>query len=202
MPVRPRLLTRALDRARAAVDVLYREMIKFGVIGAIAFVIDLGGANLLWHTVLEHKVTTAKIISGAVATLFAWFGNRLWTFRHRRSRPATQEVLLFFAVNALALGIAAGVLALSHYGLGLQSRLADNVATIIGIGLGTVFRFVAYRFVVFSGDPAAEQVADQDAAAAVVAGLLEHEGEHHDTRDDTPADSREDPLSPGEGPPR
>ena len=88
-------------------DVIYREMIKFGVVGLIAFVIDIGLANLLWHTVLSDKVTTAKIISGAVATLFAWFGNRQWTFRHRRSRPAHHEVALFFGVNAIALGISA-----------------------------------------------------------------------------------------------
>lgn len=159
MPVRPSLL----DRLRTRMAAVYREMLKFGIIGAIAFVIDLGGTNLLWHTVLEDKVTTAKIIAGAAATLFAWAGNRLWTFRRRRSRPAAQEVVLFFAVNGIALAIAAGVLALSHYGLGFQTRLADNVATIVGIAIGTVFRFIAYRFFVFSGD-----LADQDAAAAVV----------------------------------
>lgn len=168
VPHRPNALTRLLDRLRAAVDTLYREMIKFGVIGALAFVIDLGGTNLLWHTVLEDKVTTAKIIAGAAATLFAWFGNRLWTFRHRQNRPAVQEMLLFFGVNAIALGIAAAVLALSHYGLGLQTRLADNVATIVGIGLGTIFRFIAYRFVVFPGASPSVDLAEHDAAAALV----------------------------------
>jgi len=143
-------VSRALDTVRGAVDVLYREAIKFGVIGAIAFVIDLGLANLLWHGPLADKVTTAKIVSGAVATLFAWVGNRQWTFRHRRSLPAHHEVALFFGVNLVALGISAVVLFASHYGLGLTSRLADNVATIVGIGLGTLFRFWAYRRFVFS----------------------------------------------------
>ncbi|MBT9257936.1 GtrA family protein [Phycicoccus sp. MAQZ13P-2] len=128
-------------------------MIKFGVVGAVAFVIDLGGANLLWHTVLADKITTAKIISGAVATLFAWIGNRQWTFRHRRSRPVHHEVALFFGVNLVALGISAVILAFSHYGLGFESRLADNVATVVGIGLGTLFRFWAYRRLVFSHEP-------------------------------------------------
>lgn len=146
-------LARALAAARGAVDVLYREMIKFGVVGAIAFVIDLGGANLLWHTVLPDKVTTAKIISGAVATLVAWLGNRQWTFRHRRSRPVHHEVALFFGVNLVALGLSALTLALSHYGLGFTSRLADNVSTVVGIGLGTLFRFWAYRRLVFSHEP-------------------------------------------------
>ena len=146
-------ISRLVQRARGAMDVIYREMIKFGVVGLLAFVIDLGLANLLWHTVMSDKVTTAKIISGAVATLFSWVGNRQWTFRHRRSRPAHHEVVLFFGVNIVALGISAVTLYLSHYGLGLTSILADNVATIVGIGFGTLFRFWAYRRFVFDGEP-------------------------------------------------
>ena len=146
-------ISRLVQRARGALDVIYREMIKFGVVGLAAFVIDLGLANLLWQTVLSDKVTTAKIISGAVATLFSWVGNRQWTFRHRRSRPAHHEVALFFGVNIVALGISALTLYLSHYGLGLTSILADNVATIVGIGFGTLFRFLAYRRFVFAGEP-------------------------------------------------
>lgn len=142
-----------VDRLRGAIGLLYREMIKFGVIGALAFVVDIGLANVLWQTVLSEKVTTAKLISGAVATLVAWIGNRQWTFRHRRSRPAHHEVALFFGVNLVALGIAAATLYVSHYGLGYESRLADNVATIVGIGLGTLFRFWAYRRFVFAGEP-------------------------------------------------
>jgi putative flippase GtrA len=147
------VVARLIESTRGAMDVIYREMIKFGVVGLLAFIIDIGLANLLWHTVLSDKVTTAKIISGIVATLFAWVGNRQWTFRHRRSRPAHHEVLLFFGVNGVALLISAVTLYVSHYGLGYVSILADNVATIIGIGLGTLFRFWAYRRFVFAGEP-------------------------------------------------
>lgn len=146
-------VARLLDSARGAMDLIYREMIKFGVVGALAFVIDLGLANLLWQTVLSDKVTSAKIISGIIATLFSWIGNRQWTFRRRRSRPAHHEVVLFFGVNLLALGISALTLYLSHYWLGYTSLLANNVATIVGIGLGTLFRFWTYRKFVFAGEP-------------------------------------------------
>lgn len=156
-----------LDRLRARIDSIYREVIKFGVIGLIAFIIDLGGANLLWSTVLESRVTTARLISGAVATLFAWAGNRLWTFRRHHRRAALPEVLLFFGVNGVVLAISAAVLAISHYALGFQSLLADNIATILGIGIGTVFRFVAYRQFVFAG-----VVPPEDAAAGIVAKSL------------------------------
>ena len=152
-PIPTGVVARLIESTRGAMDVIYREMIKFGVVGLLAFIIDIGLANLLWHTVLSDKVTTAKIISGIVATLFAWVGNRQWTFRHRRSRPAHHEVLLFFGVNGVALLISAVTLYVSHYGLGYVSILADNVATIIGIGLGTLFRFWAYRKFVFVGEP-------------------------------------------------
>ena len=53
------------------VNTIWHEVAKFGLIGAISFIIDLGGMNLLTHTVLEGKPTTARILSGVAATLFA-----------------------------------------------------------------------------------------------------------------------------------
>lgn len=138
---------------RGLVDTVWHEVAKFGVIGLLAFVIDLGGMNLLTHTVLEGKPTTARILSGVAATLFAWFGNRSWTFAHRRSRPVAHEVTLFFVVNGIALAISTMTLVISHYVLGLETRLADNISTIFGIGLGTLFRFWAYRRYVFANEP-------------------------------------------------
>lgn len=140
-------------RLTRLVDTVWHEVAKFGVVGALAFVIDIGGMNLLTHTVLPDKVTMARVTSGIVATLFAWVGNRTWTFARRRSRRAGHEVALFFLVNGLALAISTVCLVISHYGLDLTSRLADNVATILGIGLGTLFRFWTYRRFVFANQP-------------------------------------------------
>lgn len=148
-----------LDRLRGAIDVVYREILKFGIIGGIAFVIDVGVMNLLRHTVLEDKPSTAKVISATLATLFAWAGNRTWTFRHRRSRPMHHEVALFFVTNIIAMLIGVGSIAFSHYVLDLTSLFADNVANIVGIGLGTIFRFWAYRQYVFHNEILAEEKA-------------------------------------------
>jgi putative flippase GtrA len=49
--------------------------------------------------------------------------------------------------------IAVGCLAISHYLLGLTSPLADNIsANVVGLILGTAFRFWAYRTFVFIQD--------------------------------------------------
>jgi putative flippase GtrA len=140
-------------------DVLVREMLKFGVVGAVAFVIDLGGYNLLVfgpgllqdEPLLAHKPLTARIISASLATLVAWLGNRLWTFRHRRNRPAAHELALFVFFNVVAMVIAVVCLGFSRYVLDLHTQLADNIANIVGIGFGTLFRFWAYRKFVFAG---------------------------------------------------
>lgn len=149
-----------VERLRGAVDVLWREIGKFGVIGAFGFLIDAGGFNLLYYTVLHDRLTTAKLLSGAAATAFAWVGNRSWTFRERRNRPAHHELLLFFAVNGVALAVSAGYLAFTHYALGMDSRLAINVNNVIGIGIGTLFRFWTYRKFVFAGEHPGDPGAD------------------------------------------
>ena len=155
-----------LDRARGALDVLVREMLKFGVVGAVAFVIDLGGYNLLvfgphllgmftqqtTEGVLHDKPLTARIIAATVSTLVAWVGNRLWTFRHRRSRHAGHELALYLMFNVVAMVISVACLGVSRYVFGLHSQLADNVTNIFGIILGTLFRFWSYRKFVFEGE--------------------------------------------------
>ena len=87
-------------RARGAMDVVMREVVKFGAVGALAFVVDIGLFNLLRFGLgdggpLEDKPLTAKIISATCATVVAWLGNRVWTFRHRRRAKAHHELALF-----------------------------------------------------------------------------------------------------------
>ncbi|HEU4332525.1 MAG TPA: GtrA family protein [Lapillicoccus sp.] len=158
-----------MDRLRGVIDIFWREVAKFGVIGAIAFVIDFVGFNWLFYGPLEGRLATSKILSGVAATLFAWLGNRLWTFRHRRSRPVHHEAALFFLVNGIGLIISTVYLNATHDLLHMDSRLAVNINNIIGIGLATIFRFWAYRQFVFSrehpGDPELEGPEEAEVAA-------------------------------------
>jgi len=165
-------------RVHGSINVLYRELLKFGAVGAIAFVVDIGVFNLLRHDIivdLGHKPLTAKTISVTVATIVAWVGNRYWTFRRRRRASRRREFALFALMNIGGLGIALACLGFSHYALGLTSALADNIAgNVIGLGLGTLFRFWAYRRLVFTAgiDPEAPEAEDDHTAAedALAAG--------------------------------
>lgn len=133
---------------------LRAELAKFGTVGAVAYVVDVGVFNLLRadaFSPIAHKPITAKIVSSVLATLVAYAGNRYWTFRHRQVGGHSQSLARFFLLNAVAMGIAALCLAGTHYGLGLTSAAADNLsANVLGTGLGTLFRFWSYRRFVFT----------------------------------------------------
>ncbi|WP_082517879.1 GtrA family protein [Curtobacterium sp. Leaf183] len=130
-----------------------RQLVSFGAIGLLCFVIDLGVYNLLRLTVLDDKPIAAKVGSAVVSTAVAWVLNRFITFRSERTtgRGATaREGVLFAVTNLIGLGIAAACLFVSHYVLGFTSTLADNVAgNGVGLVLGTAFRFAAYKTLVF-----------------------------------------------------
>lgn len=153
---------------RAAVLARIRELMRFGAVGGVAFVVDTGLFNLLRFgpgEVLEAKPITAKIISVAVATVVAWLGNRFWTFSDRRTDTQLREFAGFVVVNIGGMAIAIGCLAFSHYVLDLRSPLADNIsANGVGLVLGMVFRYVAYRTWVFTATPDAAAHSDTSTA--------------------------------------
>ncbi|WP_223878489.1 GtrA family protein [Microbacterium radiodurans] len=130
---------------------LIGQLASFGLVGGLAFVVDLAVYNAVRATVLQDSPIWSKVVSVAVATAFAWLGNRYLTFRRERSPHAVREGVLFAVVNVVGLLIAAGCLFVSHYVLGFTSQLADNISgNGVGLVLGTAFRFAAYRWLVFS----------------------------------------------------
>lgn len=143
------------DRLRRLVP----EISRFLTVGAFAYVVDVGVFNLVRlgseAYLPDSKPLTAKVISTIAATLVAFSGNKNWTYSNRSGRKAREELFLFLAMNAIALVIGVTCLYTSHYLLGFTSALADNIsANIVGVGLGTLFRFYSYRRWVFVHSPA------------------------------------------------
>ncbi|RUR03198.1 GtrA family protein [Labedella endophytica] len=139
-------MARLLARWKATIA----SLATFGGVGAIAFVVDLGVYNVLRATVLEGSPIWSKVASVAVATVVAWIGNRLLTFRATRGGNVAREAFLFAVMNVGGLLIAAACLFVSHYVLGFTSQLADNIAgNGVGLVLGTAFRYIGYRYIVF-----------------------------------------------------
>ena len=134
---------------------LVREVVNFGAVGAVAYVVDAGLFNVLAFGLPRTLPSVAaKSVSVGVATVVTWLGNRHFVFAHRRGRGTAREAGLFFAFSLAGMVIAVGTLWVSHDLLGLTSPTADNVAgNVVGFGLATLFRFVTYRTFVFRPPP-------------------------------------------------
>ncbi|MEQ7129002.1 GtrA family protein [Actinopolymorpha sp. B11F2] len=128
---------------------LVAELAKFGTVGGIAAVIDIAGSNVLRFG-LDLGPLTSKTISVAVAATVAFLGNRFWTWRHRARQGLATEYVRYFALNAVGLAIALAVVGFTVYILRFDGPLAYNLsANVIGLGLGSLFRFWSYKRWVF-----------------------------------------------------
>lgn len=137
-----------------------RELGRFLAVGVAGIVVNLGVFNLLrlgpLHPQAEiagdsDRVVTAKVIATLVSIVFAWWAHRGWTFRGGRRHQPVPELLIFGAINGVALALEAGALAFTHHGLGLDTLAWDNLFSLVGIGLGTIARYAGYRLFVFRG---------------------------------------------------
>jgi putative flippase GtrA len=137
---------------------LSREVITFLVVGGLGYVVDVVSFNVLLSTTRLGSVdpSYARILAVALAMVVTYLGNRLLTWRGQSTGDRRREVGLFIVFNMVGLGLSVLTLVISHDLLGLTSRLADNIsANVIGLALGTLFRYWSYkRFVFVSPVPA------------------------------------------------
>jgi putative flippase GtrA len=147
--------------------VLIHEVAKFGVVGGLAFVLTIVLFNA-FHSGAGMDPILATTLANALATVFAFVGNKFWAFRHRRGSHWGRETLLFFFFNGIGILITDGVVAAVQHGLGRSDNLSLNVANIVGVGLATLFRLFCYRRWVFTyapqEAPATEQLEPETSA--------------------------------------
>lgn len=181
-----RVLARFVALCSEFYSKLLRYALKFGVVGLGGYVVDVGIFNLLRLTAggdgnFLHGPIGAKILSAGIATVATWFGNRYWTFREHRRKNFLLELGEFSAVSVGGILIGLGCIWVSHYLLGLTSLLADNISSnLIGLFLGTAFRFVLYRFWVYGHHRADGLTALEHRAEAAHAAIFEDEASASD----------------------
>ncbi len=137
---------------------LFPQLVKFGAVGGLGLVVNFIVFNGLMVTVfagVHHGPIYATVIATLLAIVTNWLGNRFWAFSGQRQSNTVREGVEFFLVSLAGMGIPLFCLWISHYVLGYDSLLADNIANyVVGLGLGMMFRFALYRWWVFSPDRA------------------------------------------------
>jgi putative flippase GtrA len=142
-------------RLGGRVDQLVRELGAFGVVGAVAFVVDVGLFQL-FYAQLHTGAVTAKVLATLTSMTVAYVGHRTWSFAHRPRTAVREQYLRFAAINGAAMLLGVLVVAFVRYPLGQESALVLQVANLGSIALGTVLRYLGYRWWVFAAAPEAE----------------------------------------------
>lgn len=136
---------------------LAAEIAKFLAVGGAATLVALLLFNVLVHGVpgsgpgwMNDQPLQAYALANLVGMAVSYRGSRSWAFRHREVAGPTGGRASYFVINTVTMAIPLLCLWVSRYVLGHDSALADNVAAnVVGLGLGTVARFWAFRRFVF-----------------------------------------------------
>lgn len=147
---------RALRGVYERFELLIHELAKFGVIGAIGFILDFGIFNALHHGGGIGPLT-ANFVSSLIAAVFTYLGNRYWSFRHKAKQPFRKEVPPFVGLNVIGVGITEAFIAFVYYALNFHSATGTNAGKLVGTAVATLFRFYTYKKFVFNGETSTDQ---------------------------------------------
>jgi putative flippase GtrA len=125
---------------------------KFGVVGAVGSVIDVGILNLM-VLVFNWSLLAANTLSFSCAVLSNFIWNRLWTFPESRERDLRTQLIQFAVVSVIGLVINNGVLLLVRSVLCrfIPAPFDYNLAKLIAIGVVWFWNFGANRFWTYRG---------------------------------------------------
>jgi putative flippase GtrA len=141
---------------------LIHEIAKFGVVGAVAYVVTVVISNALRFGPTKLGPITSLGVAMVVAATFSYFANRHWTWRHKERQGLVREYSLFIALSVVGFVLTEVPVGFTEYVLHMHSPLAYNVSgNLIGTGLGTIWRFWSFKRWVFL-EP--EPLASEDAA--------------------------------------
>ena len=160
-------ITDAYGRLRPGV----REVIAFGIIGAFNMVLNVGLFTLL-TTMTTLGPGWSSGISATITTVLSFVLNRKYAFR-AAEHAGVRAFVLFVLVNLAGIGIETGLVAGAAGVFDIRTALPLDAVKVAAIGLGTVFRYVAYRYLVFpTSTPQHDAQTVSHGAEGLVRGVL------------------------------
>jgi putative flippase GtrA len=136
---------------------LVLEFASFIVVGGCAWLVDRAVFGLLaMRAGVEPQVSL--LVGVVVATVVSFAGNRYWTFRQRQRTTVRGEGFRYLVLTGAGLMIQFAVVWLYADSLGLNDRVSQNVAGLLAIGVGLLFRYWSCRTWVWRALPAAPSV--------------------------------------------
>ncbi len=119
---------------------LINQILKFGVVGGIAFVIDYTLLFLLAKVIGLNELISAAI-SFTVSLIFNYFLSTKWVFEAKKQTP--KEVIIFVLLSVVGLGINEILIYLGTKKLGIDVMIVKLFATAIVM----VYNFITRKLI-------------------------------------------------------
>lgn len=122
---------------------LIQQVLKFGVVGFLAFGIDYGVLMLLSQVFGMNAVLSAGI-SFCVSVVFNYVASMRFVFTHRDDMSRSQEFVIFIVLSVIGLGINELIMWLGTLWLG-ESALAVTAVKVFATAVVMVWNFVSRK---------------------------------------------------------
>lgn len=122
---------------------LVEQLLRFGVVGLLAFGIDYGLLMLLSQVVGMDAVLAAAV-SFCVSLVFNYLASMRYVFTHRDNMPRSREFVTFVLLSVVGLGINELVMWLGTSWLG-SSALAVTCTKVVATVVVMVWNFLSRK---------------------------------------------------------
>ncbi|OZG64871.1 GtrA family protein [Bifidobacterium hapali] len=119
----------------ADVKKLIAQLMKFGIVGVIAFVIDWGILNLLVGAFHMHNVIAATI-SFIISLIFNYLASMKFVFKHRPDMARWMEVLIFVVAAVIGLFMNDLIIWISTYGMNRDAFVSQHAEYLLRTNIG------------------------------------------------------------------
>lgn len=134
---------------------LLAQIMKFGVVGLLAFCIDYGLMVFLTEVVSINYLISATI-SFTASVVFNYVASMRYVFRHKEGMSRRKEFVIFVVLSVLGLGINNGCMWIGVELFGVSYLLVKIVATAVVM----VWNFVTRKKFLDAGDEPGEILED------------------------------------------
>ena len=122
---------------------LFEQILKFGVVGVLAFLVDYGVLMLLSQVFGVDPVLSAGI-SFCVSVVFNYLASMRYVFTHREDMSKTKEFVIFIVLSAVGLVINEIIMWVGTRWLG-TTGLAVTVVKVFATAVVMVWNFVSRK---------------------------------------------------------
>lgn len=110
---------------------LFNQLIKFGVVGVIAFIIDYGIMVLLTEVFNIQSLISAAI-SFTISVIFNYIASIKWVFDvNKEKNNKVKELIIFIILSVIGLGINELIMWIMDKNFGIYYMISKIIATIV-----------------------------------------------------------------------